>query len=191
MPRQSDKRQRLIEAGKEVIYRQGYSRTTLANIAETAGVPLGNVYYHFKTKELLARAVIQSRMDDLRRRVELSDANPDPGERLVEFIMFSLDRSKQVAAHGCPYGSLAQELDKAEKETPLGRSAAELLQIQLDWMTEQFHAMGRESDAEQLAADLLARLQGYCLLANSLDDPAVMEHGFHRVAAWIRSQSPR
>ena len=45
------KRDRLIEAAKEKFYQQGVARTTLADIAQQAQVPLGNVYYHFRTKE--------------------------------------------------------------------------------------------------------------------------------------------
>ncbi|MEM9492621.1 MAG: TetR/AcrR family transcriptional regulator [Myxococcota bacterium] len=190
MPRKSDKRERLIAAGRDVIYQQGYSRTTLAKIAEAAQVPLGNVYYHFKTKELLARAVIDSRMDDLRARIADSESAPSPAERLVRFIMHGTEKSASVAAYGCAYGSLVQELDKDEADAPLRQAAAGLLQAQLDWMVEQFHEMGRGNEAEDLATQLLADIQGYCLIANTMADESLMKRGFERVAAWLRAQQP-
>jgi len=52
------KRDRLIEAAKAKFYQQGVACTTLADIAQQAQVPLGNVYYHFRTKEALVEAVV-------------------------------------------------------------------------------------------------------------------------------------
>jgi len=43
MPRRTDKRVRLIEAAKVLIHQQGFNLTTLADIAQEADVPLGNV----------------------------------------------------------------------------------------------------------------------------------------------------
>jgi AcrR family transcriptional regulator len=54
------KRDRLIEAAKTLFYQQGVTSTTLADIAERAMVPLGNVYYHFRTKDALIEAVVQT-----------------------------------------------------------------------------------------------------------------------------------
>lgn len=51
MPHASDKRVLLLEAAKTLIHKQGYNLTTPADIAKAANVPLGNVYYYFKTKE--------------------------------------------------------------------------------------------------------------------------------------------
>src|SRR5207247_8359205 len=59
------KRDRLIEAAKAKFYQQGVARTTLADIAQQAQVPLGNVYYHFRTKEALVEAVIQTHLQEL------------------------------------------------------------------------------------------------------------------------------
>jgi AcrR family transcriptional regulator len=52
---QPDKRARLIQTAAGLSYQRGFRETTLADIAEAARVPLGNVYYYFKTKEELAR----------------------------------------------------------------------------------------------------------------------------------------
>ena len=61
MPRKTDKRVRLIEAAKVLIHQKGFNQTTLADIAQEADVPLGNVYYYFKTKEAIGDAVIDRR----------------------------------------------------------------------------------------------------------------------------------
>ena len=42
-----NKRERLMAAACRLFYEQGVERTTLADIAAAADVPLGNVYYYF------------------------------------------------------------------------------------------------------------------------------------------------
>jgi TetR/AcrR family transcriptional regulator, transcriptional repressor for nem operon len=56
------KRERLVEGARDVLHAQGVERTTLADIAQAAGVPVGNVYYYFKTKDELVDAVVASRI---------------------------------------------------------------------------------------------------------------------------------
>ena len=51
MPRtKTDKRSRLIQTAVKLAYLHGFRTTSLADIAEAAKVPVGNVYYYFKTK---------------------------------------------------------------------------------------------------------------------------------------------
>ena len=51
-----------MESARALIHEQGVQRTTLADIAERADVPLGNVYYYFKTKDDLIGAVVDGYM---------------------------------------------------------------------------------------------------------------------------------
>src|SRR5919108_2956046 len=52
------KRERLVESATVLFHQQGVQRTTLAEVADRAEVPLGNVYYYFKTKDELVGAVV-------------------------------------------------------------------------------------------------------------------------------------
>ena len=54
----ADKRAELVLLRRSLLHQQGFHRTTLAHVASRAEVPLGNVYYYFKTKDALAEAVI-------------------------------------------------------------------------------------------------------------------------------------
>jgi AcrR family transcriptional regulator len=52
----TDKRARLVESVVKLVYEQGFEETSLADIAKDPDVPLGNVYYNFKTKDELGDA---------------------------------------------------------------------------------------------------------------------------------------
>ena len=61
-----EKRARLTEAAARLIYQNGFSQTTLADIAAAAQVALGSVYY-FKTKDEVAQAILDRRSGDIGR----------------------------------------------------------------------------------------------------------------------------
>ena len=46
----------------KLAYRDGFRESSLADIAKAAHVPVGNVYYYFKTKEELGEAVVERRL---------------------------------------------------------------------------------------------------------------------------------
>jgi AcrR family transcriptional regulator len=45
---------------------RGFRETSLADIAEAARVPVGNVYYYFKTKQELAEAAVERCLEEFR-----------------------------------------------------------------------------------------------------------------------------
>lgn len=181
------KRDRLIAAAREVMYANGVNGTSLADVAAAAGVPLGNVYYYFRTKDDLIRAVITDHLDaaaGLLAAIEAGSA--DPGERLKSLFAALAGDGGEVARYGCPFGSLCMELGK-RSDGP--GAAAGLMRVPIAWMERQFAALGR-SDARDLAMEAMARYQGAALLASTLRDPAVMAAAKSRAAAWIDSLAP-
>ena len=176
------KRERLIAAACEQVYQQGLEKTTLADIAAAAGVPLGNVYYYFKTKNDLVQAVVEAQLREARAMLAaVEDAYDTPRERLKALFSTLAGQSELIARYGCPHGTLCQELDK-RADGP-GR-AAELVRVPVDWAQRQFQAMGRP-DARDLAVQVIARYQGAALLTSTFRDPSLMQDEARRVAEWI------
>ena len=83
VPDRGGKRERLVASAGDLLHRQGVAATTLAQVAEAADVPAGNVYYYFKTKDDLVRAVIEDRAGGSARcwPRSSSDAGPPPASR--------------------------------------------------------------------------------------------------------------
>ncbi len=111
-PRGTEKRRRLTEAAARVLHEQGVERTTLADIAGAAGVPVGNVYYYFKTKDDLVKAALAEHTAHLTELTDRLDALPDPRDRLKALVGAWVGRRDIAARYGCPTGTLAVELDK-------------------------------------------------------------------------------
>jgi AcrR family transcriptional regulator len=177
------KRERLVAAARELIYRQGVARTTLADIAQDADVPLGNVYYYFKTKDDIVGAVVDDRAAQLESTfAELERRHRSPKARLKALVAEFADRADATARFGCPYGTLSSELSKRDDGSdPL---AAPLMQIQLDWVEQQLRDMGRR-DARDLAVELIAAYEGSTVLASALGQPELMARQSRRLQRWI------
>src|SRR5258708_13478579 len=121
---QPDKRTRLIETATKLAYGRGFRETSLADIAEEARVPVGNVYYYFKTKEELAEAVVERRLGEFRAAREGGDRLSSPKERLLAFGGSVHANREQLARGGCPVGGLCSALPKKGGALPVNGATA-------------------------------------------------------------------
>jgi AcrR family transcriptional regulator len=176
------KRERLVTSATELLHHQGVQGTTLAEIADAADVPPGNVYYYFKTRDDLVHAVIDTRAEQISGLLRSLERRSSPAARLKGLTHSWAEVAELVAAHGCPLGSLSSELNKCDDD--LAGAAAKLFGLVLDWSEEQFRAMGRRN-ARDLAITLFAGVQGAALLADTMGDPKIMRREARRLERWI------
>ncbi|GAA3452430.1 TetR/AcrR family transcriptional regulator [Dactylosporangium matsuzakiense] len=180
------KRERLVAAAGDLLHRQGVLAATLAQVAEAAGVPVGNVYYYFKTKDDLVRAVIDARTGQVHEMLGALQARRSPAARLKALIHQWVEMRDLIARYGCPFGTLASELDR--RDDGLDREAAKPIAAILDWAEEQFRELGRR-DARDLAVHLFAGVQGAALLTNAFRDPDIVTSQVRHLERWIDSLS--
>jgi TetR/AcrR family transcriptional repressor of nem operon len=176
------KRERLIAAARQMLYEHGAEKTTLAEIAAAAGVPLGNVYYYFKTKDALVSAVLDALGETYDVMSARLDQQATPAARLKALIGAWVGHRDELASFGCPVGSLSSELDK--RDDALRAQAAAVMAKLIDWAEAQFRAMGRD-DARELAVALVAAYQGIAVVANTLRDPALVTSEGARLERWV------
>jgi AcrR family transcriptional regulator len=167
-----------------VIHQQGVEKTTIADIARAADVPVGNVYYYFKTKDQLVEAAIESYARNIRSLLDSLERHRTPQARLKALVRALTNERELAAQYGCPLGSLCSELDK--RTDGLDRECAQLLALPVDWAERQFRQIGRR-DARDLAVALIASYQGIALLTNTFRDPELMTREARRLERWIDS----
>ncbi|GAA4673276.1 TetR/AcrR family transcriptional regulator [Phytohabitans rumicis] len=182
--RASGKRERLVAGASELLHRQGVATTTLAQVAHAAAVPPGNVYYYFKTKDDLVRAVIDARVAEVRAMLADFERQPTPAARLTALVGQWVEMRELVARYGCPFGTLTSELDR--RDDGLDREAAKPVDLILDWAEGQFRELGR-TDARALSVALFAGVQGGAVLSNALRDPEIMTTEVRHLERWITS----
>ena len=181
----ADNRTRLLQAAEKVTYRHGFGRAALADIAKEARIPLGNVYYYFKTKDQIGDAIVELRVSRFKRLLRELDKAESPKERLCGFVEIKIKNRETLARSGCPVGTLCSELHK--HGGAVARKSTVLFAEALAWMEAQFKALGKGADSRGLAVHLLSATQGVSVLAHTFHDPGMIEIEAARLKQWIRA----
>ncbi|PZU87794.1 MAG: TetR family transcriptional regulator [Chelatococcus sp.] len=182
-------RQHIVEIADRLFYERGYEATSFADIARDAGLSRGNFYYHFKTKDEILGAVIQRRLAVTRAMLNSWEQNAEaPADRIRSFIRILIANRTKIMAHGCPVGTLCNELAKLDHAAK--DDAVRLFTLFRGWLAGQFAALGREADAQELALHILMRSQGVATLATAFHDEAFIHREVAEMEAWLHAQGP-
>jgi len=179
-------RQRIVDAADHLFYSRGYNQTSFSDISDETGIPRGNFYYYFKTKEDILAAVVDARMADFRAMLESCEqSTDDPMERLQALTQFPLQKESEVLEYGCPIGTLSSELVKKQDiEISQARLTA-VFDLLKSWIESQLQQMGQESRGEEFAKDLLAKMQGVIMIANVYKDADFLHRGIRDIQHWL------
>jgi TetR/AcrR family transcriptional regulator, transcriptional repressor for nem operon len=178
-------RTRIIEAADQLFYKHGYNQTSFSDIADVTGIPRGNFYYYFKTKDDILAAVVEARIRQYQEALASCDiATENPAERLHAFLDIMAGSEGSVVDTGCPIGSLCVEL--AKDTEALQSKSREVFVLLRDWMSRQFEEIGL-ADAHDKAMDLLSRMQGIAVVACAFKDGAYLNRSVGDLKNWINS----
>jgi AcrR family transcriptional regulator len=96
--RREDTRQRLYEAAVELIAEQGFSATTVDDIAMRANVAKGTVYYNFASKTALFEDLLRHGVDLLTDEFRAAVAGLPPREAVAALVRAQLEYIRRYRA---------------------------------------------------------------------------------------------
>lgn len=177
-----DTRARILQAGSELLHKQGYSATGIQQILDACGVPKGSFYHYFKSKEDFGLAVVDMHAERMLAGAEAMFANPElaPMERIRRFFERFLglftDPANTRFACGCPIGNLVQEL-AASSQIFRQRLDSVLtgMEERMAVALRQAHEAGEipaRLDPEETARFISSSWQGAILRAKAAGNPA-------------------
>ncbi len=174
-----------MAAAVERFHHQGYARTSLADVAKAAGMSAGNVFYYFKAKDDLARAVVDEWCRQLASYMETFDSEPDGWRRLDQFIGQAGALRDMYVTLGCPLAGLSRDLrregDALQVEVP------RIYALQYAWLTAQFRSLDFPAlEAEAHGRFLMAGFHGAILLAYAQNDDTLILSQVRALQAWLR-----
>lgn len=104
-------REQIVGSATDLMWRNGYSRTSVDDIIRSAGICKGSFYHYFTSKESLGLAVIDTWAAHLasRIRVRLSD-DRTPVENLHAILGAIVSVQQESGYAGCLLGRLALEM---------------------------------------------------------------------------------
>ncbi len=90
-PEPRDLRELILETAKNLFSQKGYHGLAMRQISESLGVAKSALYYHFKDKEQLFLAILESYLDEMESALDRIQAQSIPGSQrvrlLVEYIL--------------------------------------------------------------------------------------------------------
>lgn len=164
MPRHST-RDQILAAGRDLIHRQGYAASGVAEVTAAAGVPKGSFYNHFASKEAFALAALESYSEQGSAALAIL-AGPGPAPERVErhFRSIAATMAAEGYVSGCLLGNMASEA--AAESDPLRRRSAELFASWTGVLAACLRSgveageVSRATPPETLARFLIAAWQG-------------------------------
>ena len=181
-----NKRDRLIDAAAALFHKNGTGATSLADIAKHADIPIGNVYYYFKTKEELAIAVVSKHKEQFAAAYGLLDeAFDNPRQRLLEAVGYFDRVREEYTRHGCPISKMIE--DSAGEKDTVSKAAAQVLADFVDWAAKQFSLLGHPDSNKVYATSLMIGIQGGVVMARAFQDPQVISDEIARLTVWLQN----
>lgn len=149
------RREQLIKATINCVAKRGFSATTMADITREAGLSLGIVNLHFKSKEKLLLETLKYLSEEYRQHWEktLEQAGPEPARKLAALV--ELDFSKAI----CERKKLAVWFafwGETRSHPIYMRTCAEYDRHYVQVETELFAEMLREDDSKRHDPHVLA-----------------------------------
>jgi AcrR family transcriptional regulator len=183
MPASADSRDRILDSAEALFARDGFSGTSMRDIAGDAGLTAASLYNHFQGKDDLYRAVLERGVRplvDLMQRLAESDDGQAASEAAIRAVMEHLARRPhlprlihhEVVAGGSPIARIARDwvrplveqgLAQMKRESPSPWEPEEYALVIANWihlilghfaLAPLFHDV---FDRDPLAPELLER----------------------------------
>lgn len=181
-----DSRTRMIGATAELLQKQGYAGTGLAEILATSGAPRGSLYFHFPggKEQLACEALAASGREWITRFTDITNAAKTPADALdgaCAMLGDELERSGWEI--GCPIATVA--LEAAHTSEAIQQTCAAHFAELEALVTSQLERAGVPAAVAPVAATFaISAVEGSLLLARAYRSRAPLE----RVAMALRAQ---
>jgi TetR/AcrR family transcriptional regulator, transcriptional repressor for nem operon len=166
-------REYVIKVGSELFLTHGFVCTSMDDVVKQSGVSKSNIYYHFKSKDELALAVLEHHIASLQRlfRTQAGERDLPLLQKLARYTdLLIQELVERDCAGGCPLISLMVEAGKTNES--VRERLAQFFQEQnqqLSFLLEEGKNRGEiraDLPARVLASLLASWLEGTLMLAS-------------------------
>ncbi|MDR5778573.1 TetR family transcriptional regulator [Caballeronia sp. LZ065] len=169
-------RNRVLDAAERVFYEKGVSRTTLADIAQAAGVTRGAIYWHFANKGDLFNAMFDRSLLPLDELIEatLDGKEEDPLARLRALFVWCMHNITTDAQRRRVFDILFMKCEFVEEMGPVRERHQNNMR---DGMERIERALRNAVEKQQLPARLDTRRATtllHCLFTGILHDSLML-----------------
>ncbi len=149
-----ENRQKLLEAGLNIIIQQGYNRTGIKELVDAVGVPKGSFYNYFDSKEQFGVEVVQFYASQILALLEDAVSNDEVDALSSLKIFFKAviaTFEEKKFREGCLVGNLAAELADTNEVIRL-----ELAKVFDQWQTPVAELLDQAQSDQAIRSDISA-----------------------------------
>jgi TetR/AcrR family transcriptional repressor of bet genes len=184
----------LIEATIDSLAKRGYSETTMADVADGAGLSRGIVNFHFESKEKLLVATLQHMAEEYAThwRAALTNAGDDPARQMQALVAADFDRSicnKRKLAAWCAFWGEAKS--RPTYQALCGARDAAYQKIFIDLCAVLKQSGGYAYEPQVMALALSAMLEGLWLRLMMGTEDVTRETALQAANEFLSAAFPR
>ncbi|MDG4851382.1 MULTISPECIES: transcriptional regulator BetI [unclassified Mesorhizobium] len=184
----------LIEATIDSLAKRGYAETTMADVADGAGLSRGIVNFHFESKEKLLVATLQYMYDEYSAhwRAALQKAGDDPARQLQALVWADFDRSicnKRKLAAWCAFWGEAKS--RPTYQALSSSRDAYYQQVFIDLCATLKQSGGYAYEPQVMALALSAMLEGLWLRLMMGTQDTTRETALQAANAFLAAAFPK
>lgn len=168
-------------------HHDGIAVSSLTAVANDAGVPPGNVFYYFRSKEALTDEVIERWCALVKQSLDDVAIGTAALDRIRNFILSAAQRRQGYAEFGCPLAALGNDLRNASPA--ISNSSGRPLAMIRAWLNAEFLLLFDADESQDNADFCLASLQGSFALAHAAGDPQIVSRTVAHLLDWIDTVS--
>lgn len=191
----SDTRQKILDAAKGLVLERGYAGTSVDDIQKAAGISRGTFFYHFSTKDDLARSLMERHAQedhDLTEEImaRAEKLASDPLQQALIFLALHEEMLDEVGPDGCLFASYSYEAGLFDDEThALIMGALEhwrrLLGGKLEEAMKKHRPVVPDADPYLLADLASGVLQGAFIMRRALRDGGLMSRHLRQFRGYL------
>ena len=159
----SDTRIAILDVAQDILQRQSISGVSFQLLADRIGIKKGSMYYHFKTKDELAIAILDRASKDL--KTSFARGKHKTAVQQLDFFFMVYEKFIGPGQRMCPGGCFASEWEKISD--PVKQSVRKVLNVQINGIrdillfgNENGEFIHHDQDEQQLASWIISSLQG-------------------------------
>ncbi len=175
----------IVNAAKTEFQKRGFPATTIEDIVEAAEVTESDFNECFNSLEDCCLKALKSYAQEEKRSFKSLDENDNCRQRLSLFIDNYYENAEIYAEEGHPVFNLYYDVRNMDNE--LSETVEEILEMQHEWIDEQFIIMLKTESAVDQGDRLMAALSGLLLLVKITGDAQMFRNQLIQLRSWIRS----
>lgn len=175
----------IVNAAKGEFQKRGYPFTTIDDIVGAAGVSEADFNECFNSLEDCCLKVLKSYTQETKASFKKIDENENCRQRLSMYLDHFCENAESYADEGHPVYNLYY--DVRNNDDDLSETVKEILEMQHEWIDEQFIIMLKTESAVDQGDRLMAAISGLLLLVKITGDAQMFKNQIIQLRSWIRS----